>query len=427
MRTGTIIPLEANQGSAHTIRKSSYASPMIKLIPVEKLQPGMFIHDLNCGWMEHNFVRNSFAVDDSKTVEKVLALGTHEIYIDTGRGLDVIDAPTLEEAAHQVDEQIEAIATGAVMPIEPVSLADEVQRAKTLHREANVIVRNMMGDIRLGKQIELEKIEPLVSQIVDSIFRQQDALLPLSLLKNHDEYTFQHSVSVCTLMTSFARALELPREIIHEIAIGALLHDVGKAKVPDEILNKPAKLTDAEFDKMKSHVVQSKLILMGTPGISEIALDVAAQHHERFDGTGYPNKLKGEQISLYGQMGAIVDVYDALTSNRCYHKGRPPTEALRKLLEWSKFHFKPELVQAFIRTIGIYPSGSLVRLESGRLAVVQEQHADKLMQPSVKVMFHTKGHYLTPELVDLRHSQDRIAAHESFEDWKIDPAQWQPA
>ena len=400
---------------------------MIRLIPVEKLQPGMFIHDLNCGWMEHNFVRNSFAVDDSKTVEKVLALGTHEIYIDTGRGLDVIDAPTLEEAAHQVDEQIEAIATGAVMPIEPVSLADEVHRAKTLHREANVIVRNMMGDIRLGKQIELEKIEPLVSQIVDSIFHQQDALLPLSLLKNHDEYTFQHSVSVCTLMTSFARALELPREIIHEIAIGALLHDVGKAKVPDEILNKPAKLTDAEFDKMKSHVVQSKLILMGTPGISEIALDVAAQHHERFDGTGYPNKLKGEQISLYGQMGAIVDVYDALTSNRCYHKGRPPTEALRKLLEWSKFHFKPELVQAFIRTIGIYPSGSLVRLESGRLAVVQEQHADKLMQPSVKVMFHTKGHYLTPELVDLRHSQDRIAAHESFEDWKIDPAQWQPA
>ncbi|AWI79447.1 MAG: phosphodiesterase [Betaproteobacteria bacterium HGW-Betaproteobacteria-13] len=400
---------------------------MIKLIPVEKLQPGMFIHDLNCGWMEHNFVRNRFAVDDEKTVEKVLALGTHEIYIDTGRGLDVIDAPTLEEAAHKVDEQIEAIATSTAKPIEPVSLADEVQRAKTLHREANVIVRNMMGDIRLGKQIELEKIEPLVSQIVDSIFRQQDALLPLSLLKNHDEYTFQHSVSVCTLMTSFARALELPREIIHEIAIGALLHDVGKAKVPDEILNKPAKLTDAEFDKMKSHVVQSKLILMGTPGISDIALDVAAQHHERFDGTGYPNKLKGDKISLYGQMGAIVDVYDALTSNRCYHKGRPPTEALRKLLEWSKFHFKPELVQAFIRTIGIYPSGSLVRLESGRLAVVQEQHTDKLMQPSVKVMFHTKGHYLTPELVDLRHSQDRIVAHESFEDWKIDPAQWQPA
>ena len=427
MRTQPIIPLESALYTAHTMRKNAYVRLMIKLVPVEKLQPGMFIHDLNCGWMEHNFLRNRFEVDDEATVKKVQAMGMHEIYIDTDRGLDVVDAPTLEDAAHEVDEQIEAIATSTVKPIAPATLADEVQRAKTLHREANVIVRNMMGDIRLGKQIELEKIEPLVSQIVDSIFRQQDALLPLSLLKTHDEYTFQHSVSVCTLMTSFARALELPRQIIHEIAIGALLHDVGKAKVPDAILNKPAKLTDAEFDKMKSHVVQIKLILMGTPGVSDIALDVAAQHHERFDGTGYPNKLKGEQISLYGQMGAIVDVYDALTSNRCYHKGRPPTEALRKLLEWSKFHFKPELVQAFIRTIGIYPSGSLVRLESGRLAVVLEQHADKLMQPSVKVMFHTKGHYLTPEIVDLRHSQDRIAAHESFESWNIDPAQWQPA
>lgn len=399
---------------------------MIKLIPVEKLQAGMFIHDLNCGWMEHNFVRNRFAVEDDDTVKKVLALGTHEIYIDTARGLDLENAPTIEEASHKVDEQLEVIATTTTAPIKPASLPDEVARARLLHREANVIVRNMMGDIRLGKQIELEKIEPLVEKIVESIFRQKDALLPLSLLKNHDEYTFQHSVSVCTLMTSFARALDLPREVIREIAIGALLHDVGKAKVPDDILNKPAKLTDAEFDKMKSHVVQSKIILMGTPGISVIALDVAAQHHERFDGTGYPNKLKGEKISLYGQMGAIVDVYDALTSNRCYHKGRPPTEALRKLLEWSKFHFKPELVQAFIRTIGIYPSGSLVRLESGRLAVVQEQHTDKLMQPSVKIMYHTKGHYLTPETIDLRYSQDRIVSHESFEDWNIEPGKWMP-
>lgn len=201
---------------------------------------------------------------------------------------------------------------------------------------------------------------------------------------------------------------------------------MGKAKVPDAILNKPAKLTDAEFVKMKNHVVQSKIILQATPGISDIALDVAAQHHERFDGTGYPNKLKADQISLYGQMGAIVDVYDAITSNRVYHKGMPPTEALRKLLEWSKFHFKPQLVQAFIRSIGIYPTGSLVRLESGRLAVVMEQHADALMQPTVKAIFHTRGYYLVPDTIDLRHSQDRITGHEDFAAWEIDPARWIP-
>lgn len=396
---------------------------MIKLIPIDSLQPGMYIHDLNCDWMEHNFMRSRFAVKDEAVLHKVRALGVHEIYIDTVRGLDVVEAPTLEEAAKQVDRQLEAIAVEPAEPIEPPTL-EATTRARDLHRQANLIVRDMLGDIRLGKQIEMEKIEPLVERIIDSIFRDQDALLPLARLKDHDAYTFQHSVSVCALMTAFARTLALPREIIREIAIGALLHDVGKAKVPDGILNKPAKLTDAEFTKMKSHVVQSKIILQNTPGISDIALDVAAQHHERHDGTGYPNKLKGDEISLYGQMGAIVDVYDAITSNRVYHKGMPPTEALRKLLEWSKFHFKPELVQAFIRSVGIYPTGSLVRLESGRLAVVQAQHPEKLLQPQVKLVCDTRGNELAPAVLDLRESLDCIVAHEHFEDWTLDPARW---
>ena len=399
---------------------------MIKLIPTEKLQTGMFIHDLNCGWMDHNFVRSRFAVKTEAVALKVRALGVKEIYIDTARGLDIAEGPSQEAQEHQVDAALQALATASASDMPRVSVRHEVERAQKLHGDANRIVRDVMGDVRLGKQIQLEQIEPLVARIVDSIFRRADALMPLARLKEHDEYTFQHSVSVCVLMTSFARALELPREIIHEIAIGALLHDVGKAKVADEILNKPAKLTDAEFAKMKNHVVQSKIILQATPGISNIALDVAAQHHERFDGTGYPNKLKGEEISLYGQMGAIVDVYDAITSNRVYHKGMPPTEALRKLLDWSANHFEPRLVKAFIRSVGIYPTGALVRLESKRLAVVQAQHADNPMQPTVKVIFHTAGHYLRPEDVDLRRSQDRIVGHEDFAAWNIDALRWLP-
>ncbi|MCV2217020.1 HD-GYP domain-containing protein [Thauera sp. Sel9] len=397
---------------------------MLKLIPIDKLRPGMYVHDLNCEWMDHNFVRSRFTVDTEKTVAEIRALGVPEIWIDTERGLDVADAPVRKK--HQADEVVQSLATATASTPPPRPPRHTLEQARRLHGEANLIVRNMMGDIRLGKQIEMEQIEPLVARMVDSIFSRQDALLPLARLKDHDEYTFQHSVSVCALMVAFARALDQPREIIREIAIGALLHDVGKAKVPDEILNKPAKLTDAEFVKMKNHVVQSKIILQDTPGISDIALDVAAQHHERFDGTGYPNKLKGGEISLYGQMGAIVDVYDALTSNRVYRKGMPPTEALRKLLEWSKFHFKPELVHAFIRSVGIYPTGSLVLLESQRLAVVQSQNEDQMMQPVVKVIFHTRGHYLPPETIDLRRSQDCIVAHEDFAAWGIDPARWLP-
>jgi len=401
---------------------------MIKKISIDQLKPGMYIHDLNMGWLDHNFVRNSFAVKDGVDLRKVRETGVRELYIDTDKGLDVAHAPTREEATQELHQQLEAIAEEEKPPVRSVALVEEMHRAKKLHGEAHRIVRDMMGDIRLGKQIEMEKVEPMVENMVDSIFRHQDALIPLSRLKKHDNYTFLHSVSVCALMVAFARTLKLPREVIKEIAIGALLHDVGKAKVPEDILNKPAKLTDAEFDQMKNHVVQSKLILAHTPGISDIALNVAAQHHERYDGTGYPNRLKADDISLYGQMGAVVDVYDAITSNRVYHKGMPATEALRRLLEWSKFHFNPELVQAFIRSIGIYPTGSLVRLESGRLGVVLEQNAEKLLLPRVKVFYHAeKRYYLPPEEIDLAKSQDRILGHENPEQWGIDMAQWMPA
>jgi len=402
---------------------------MIKKIAIEQLKPGMYIHDINCGWMDHPFMHNHFAVKDDAMVRQLADIGMHDVYIDTNKGLDVSEAQTEEEVSHEIDVQIQHIAKEKPVPILSVTVTQEAQRARKLHGEAHRIVKGIISEVRLGQQIELEKVEPLVESMVDSIFRQQDALLPLAHLKNHDEYTFQHSVSVCALMVAFARGLKMPRDVIKEIAIGALLHDVGKAKVPDGILNKPAKLTDAEFDKMKSHVVQSKIILQNTPGISGIALDVAAQHHERFDGTGYPNKLKSDEISIYGQMGAIVDVYDAITSERVYHKGMPPTEALKKLLEWSKFHFNPELVQAFIRTLGIYPSGSLVRLESGRLGVVMQQHEEKLLQPLVKVFYHAeKLYYLPPEEIDLakRPCTDRIISHESFEKWGIDPAKWLP-
>ena len=408
---------------------------VIKLIPVTRVLPGMYVHDLNCGWLQHGFVRNRFLVKDADDVRKIREIGIAEIYIDTRLGLDPDHSPASPldpaqgeaESAPSGPDPAETPAANPTAAIHTDSrTASKRERARALHREATQIVRDMLGDIRLGKQIEMEKIEPVVERMVDSIFTDQDALLPLARLKQHDSYTFQHSVSVCALMTAFARTLEVPREKIREIAIGALLHDVGKARVPDEILNKPGKLTDAEFDRMKNHVVQSKIILMATPGISPIALDVAAQHHERFDGTGYPNKLAGDQISLYGRMGAIVDVYDAITSDRVYHKGKPPTEALRKLLDWSANHFEPRLVKAFIRSVGIYPTGALVRLESKRLAVVQAQHDDKPMQPTVKLIFHTAGHYLQPDDIDLRRSQDRIVGYEDFADWNIDPLRWLP-
>ena len=400
----------------------------LKRISIDNLRVGMYVHDVNCSWVDHPFLTSGFLVKTDKTINEIRALGVHELFIDTRKGRNFVsEEQPADKKNNGFDAEMEELALEIEAEPARAELAQEAERARKLKGEANRIVRDMLVDVRLGKQIQLEQVEPLVEKMVDSIFRNQDAMLPLLRLKEHDKYTFQHSVSVCALLVSFARGMGLERTTIKEIGIGGLLHDVGKAKVPDDILNKPAKLTEAEFGKMKSHVVQSIVILQNTTGISQIALDVAGQHHERFDGTGYPNKLKGEDISIFGRMGAIVDVYDAITSDRVYHKGMPPTAALSRILEWSAYHFDPELVHIFIKSIGIYPTGSLVRLESGRLGVVIEQHPEKLMKPKVKVIFHaTHQRYLTPEVLDLSWTgcQDRIISHEAFPDWGIDSKRW---
>lgn len=400
---------------------------MIKCINISDLKLGMYIHDLNCDWMSHPFLRNRFTITTDAEVEKIRVAGIHEIYIDTDRGLDVIFAPTEGEVRKQLETEMQAMAS-EVRPssVAKVIAAEEFGRAQIVHQEANDIIHSMLNDVRLGKQVQLEQIAPSVERMTTSILRNNGALLALCRIKDKDNYTFQHSVSVGALMVTFCNAMGMSKEVIHQAGIGGMLHDVGKMKIPDSILNKPDRLTEREFGVMKCHVVESKKILLQSKGISETAINVAAQHHERHDGSGYPLGLKGTEISQLGQMAAIVDVYDALTSDRCYHKGMSPTDALRKIYEWSKFHFNPELVQAFMRAIGIYPIGTLVRLESGRLGVVVEQNEKTLISPKVKVFFSTKSNmHITPEVIDLSRSLgkvggDRIESHESAERWKLD-------
>jgi putative nucleotidyltransferase with HDIG domain len=401
----------------------------IKKIPAARLEPGMFIHDLNCGWMDHPFLTTRFKLDSEGDLKKIHEAGIREVYIDTALGRDDGDAPTAAEVAQALDREVEQVAEAAAVAPR-ASTHEELARAQKIHSEANLIMRNIMNDVRLGKQVHVEQIEPMVDKMASSILRNSGALISLNRIKNKDEYTFQHSVSVATLLMAFCRGLDLDEETLRQAGIGGMVHDVGKMQTPDKILNKPGKLTDDEFTVMRHHVVASREILEVTPNISQTALHVAAQHHERYDGSGYPNRLKGEEISRIGQMAAIIDVYDAITSDRVYHKGMPPTEALRKMFEWSKFHFNPELVHAFARVVGIYPVGALVRLESGRLAVVVEQRESNMLQPLVRVMFDARhNYYLKPEDVDLSRSMgkggaDRIVGHESPEQWRIDPTRF---
>ncbi len=391
---------------------------MIKKIDINDLIPGMYIHDLNCDWMNHPFMRNSFQLKTEAELKKIIAAGVHEVYIDTSKGLDVANAPTEAEVQASLTQEMIAAVSAEPTQIIRVSLEEEMARARNIRGQAHKLVREVMSDVRLGKAVQLEAVEGMVENITSSILRNSGALVGLLRIKNKDDYTFLHSVSVCALMVTFGRSLGLDNEIVRQAGLGGLLHDVGKAKVPDEILNKPGRLTDEEFDIIKRHPGDGHAVLLQTPEVGAIPLDITRHHHERMDGSGYPDKLPGDQISMMAQMAAVVDVYDAITADRCYHKGMPPTEALRKIWEWSKFHFNPQLVQGFMRCVGIYPTGSLVRLESGRLAVVMEQNPSNMLQPKVKAIFSTKSNaYIAPVMIDLSRSMgaggaDAIVGHE---------------
>ncbi|MBI5178606.1 MAG: HD-GYP domain-containing protein [Nitrospinae bacterium] len=401
---------------------------MIKKVKTEQLQPGMYIHDFDCGWMEVPFMRRSLMVTDDAMVQKILANHIREVYIDTARGKDVADALPLAEVKKVVEKEIMAVAKEAIREDAPLSFMEEVTKAKEVRDEAKKVVTSIMGDVKLGKQVDFAVVDDAANNLVDSVFRNSSALVCLSQLKSRDEYTFQHSVNVCILMISFCRAMKMEKEKVREVATGALLHDLGKMKVPDEVLNKAGKLSDGEFDMMKSHVLLGKTSVKNFNDISANAVSVMIQHHERFDGSGYPFKLKGEEITPIGQMASVVDVYDAITSDRCYHKGLTPSEALRKMYEWAQYHFKKEMVEHFIKCVGIYPSGSLVRLESGFLALVLEPSAKGTHLPKVRLVYDPrKNAKIRPKDVDLSdpdHGHGKITGYEKADAYGINLLQY---
>lgn len=398
---------------------------MIKKIDIQQLDIGMYIHDLDCKWMDHPFMVSQFAIKNEEMIRKIADAGIKQVYIDTGRGKDLEQAPTLSEVNAALNKELADEVGTTNEAHAPVEMGAEINKARSIYREASGIIKTLMEDIRLGKQVEVESISPIAESIMGSIFRNPHALTSVTRLKSKDEYTFMHSVSVAGLMVSFARSQGMSQDDIFEITKGALLHDIGKIMVPEEVLNKPGKLTDEEFEIMKSHVVHSREILLETPGITCTCMDAVCMHHERIDGTGYPLGLKGEEINTVGQMSAVVDVYDALTSVRVYKGAWEPTLTLKKMLEWSPDHFTTDLIQQFIRCLGIYPVGSLVELESGRIGIVTEQ-GDNLLRPKLRLIYHAKkGHYIKVSDLNLeKETSDRIVQAVSAEKYAIDITQF---
>jgi putative nucleotidyltransferase with HDIG domain len=400
---------------------------MLKKVKTEKLKPGVFIHDFNSGWLEHPFLRNRVLLKSDSEIEKVLASGIREVYIDTERGLDVDDAPTKE----QVDEAIESEIC-KIQPEKPrtggsVPLADELANAQLLLDESKQQTQVLMDAVRMGVKLDVPQVEVVVEKMTESVLRNKDALVSLARIKNKDEYTYLHSVAVAALCISFGHHLELESEQIKALGIGGLLHDIGKVRVPLEILNKPGTLTEKEFEIIKQHVKHGDAILRDTTGIDEMSVCVTCHHHERLNGSGYPEGLKGDEISEFGQIAAIVDIYDALTSERCYKCSMPPTEVLRKLFEWSDGYLNRGLVERFILHMGIYPIGTVVRLRSGIIGVVVSHGERGLLAPVVRAVYNTKREKLVvPYEINLSsrpagQQLDEIIGCEASDLWNLRP------
>lgn len=400
---------------------------MLKRIHVQHLRLGMYLHEFCGSWMEHPFWRTRFLLEDDKDLQAIHASEIHEVWIDIAKGLDVPDG-TASTSRDEADAQAQAqLLQGEIGPaptfeverLRPAGMTQELRRAAQICAASKQAVVSMFHEARMGRAVDPAQAQALIADMSDSITRNPGALISLARLKTADDYTYMHSVAVAALMMALARHLGMSEAAVHIAGTAGLMHDLGKAKMPLEVLNKPGKLTDEEFAIMRAHPVHSHAMLKDS-GLHPQALDACLHHHEKMDGTGYPSRLKGEQISVLARMTAVCDVYDAITSNRPYKNGWDPSESLRRMAEWSKDHFDARIFQAFVKTMGIYPVGSLVRLTSGRLAVVTEQSSEALLAPRVRVFYSTKSQLrIPPEPLDLSRPgcTEKIIARE-------DPAQW---
>ncbi|MCW8955747.1 MAG: HD-GYP domain-containing protein, partial [Gammaproteobacteria bacterium] len=373
---------------------------MQKKIKANDLHIGMYIVKLDGSWLKHPFWKTAFKLTDPKDLLAIKNSGISHVWIDTSKGDDIDSAEIPRvEIVTPAEEKTEPKTTA-------VTLEEEIETARETLARAKQATIEMFQDARMGNSVSIAEAGPLVDEISQSVSRNPAAMLSITRMKTIDDYTYLHSVAVCALMIALGKQLDYEGDLL-SLGMAGLLHDVGKMAIPEQVLNKPGKLTDEEFEIIKAHPLRGWEILKESYGVDEVALDVALHHHERVDGNGYPNKLSGKELTLVARMGAVCDVYDAITSDRCYKKGWEPADALKKMAEWKDGHFDDAVFKAFVKTVGIYPTGTLVKLKSGRLGIVTEQSEQTLLKPKIKIFYSSTSQSPIPQkIIDLMRSQE---------------------
>lgn len=377
---------------------------MIKEVDIQELQVGHFVVEI-VKQKEHFSLNHSGHIKSDLVIKNLEAKGVLSLLVDMSKSRLKKDNPL----AREKDEK-------------KAPILMELQKAKEIFNQSKEIQKKVFADAQHGRDLDLGPVVEITNQTIDEIFKNSDALACVINIRNKDEYLLEHSVSVSVLITIFARFLKIDKNIVQELSVGAFLHDVGKIMVPEKVLNKPGKLTEKEFTVMKTHVNHSIDIIKQTPGISKISLEVAALHHEKLDGNGYPFNVKADDISTYGRMIAICDIFDALTAHRCYKDGYSHIKAfsiLRSLSESN--HLDDRLVNLFIKCMGVYPVGTLVELNSNKVAIVEERNIEDPTNPKVRSFYNAEQHhYLMTEDIDLAKNDDFIVKGVRADDLDLD-------
>jgi putative nucleotidyltransferase with HDIG domain len=373
--------------------KFKEAHRMIKKVEVSRLTIGMYVHKLDRPYLETPFLTHHFLIKNPKQIDQLQAYCRY-VLIDTEKGADL--KPDSAETPPPSQETPKKESKKTSIPGE-----NALRRALRVRNQAKKVIETILEDVRLGQTIETDGAKKSVNTIIESLMEDKDALICLSNLRHRDEYTAIHSINVCVLSVALGRQVGLGREELELIGLGGLLHDLGKMKVPLEILNKPDKLTESEFEIMKKHVLFGADLLKKIEDLPQRAIDFVLQHHERYNGRGYPLGLTGDGIDIFGRIAAIVDVYDAITSDRVYRKSMSPYEGIRKIYEWSANDFDKSLVELFIKSVGIYPVGSLVEVNHSDIGLVVSNNIDALKPCVLLLLDRHKQKYQPPRLIDL--------------------------
>lgn len=384
------------------------SSNLIK-IPVAKLKVGMFVEAID----KNKSLVNIASAGQIRSAEAILRLHksnvTH-VWVNGERSLPELGLGRVASAPKPVIRKVS------------VERATTQKQAKELIVEAKDLIQKVLTETFEGKAVEVEPFEALADSMIESVMLDADALKCVSALRSKDAYLLEHSINVAFLLVTFGRYLNFDADMLRQIAIGGILHDIGKIKVDSKVLNKPGKLTPEEFEHVKLHQTYAVEIMDQTKGLSQISKDISLMHHEKLDGKGYPLGLKGEEIPVHGRMSCIVDIFDALTATRCYKEAMSPASAFKILLGMTPSHLDQGLVYEFIRCIGVYPVGSLVQLSDGRIGIVWEAKGRDVLHPKVKCFYSVKHKcYTKVEIVDLLRSPLNIEKGVSPSSLEIDP------